>query len=323
MSKPKLKIAFQYWCPEIDAESCALMDALRLKYEVVVTWPADIVFFMCYNPPPFRGLLGHFFKRRGFMKKGFGTPDLWWMKGDHKLVYYTPEKNVPNMSLCDLAFGHAPEEEVEDANYHRMPFYALTYWNDRQELLKPRLERYPWKQWRERQFCEFVYSMPMPEREAFFDILNERERVNAPGRSRNNCAAIGGYATPEEHRQASDCWHGPRLDYAAQHKFAVSHENSDVPGYVTEKIVSAFLAGCIPLYSGSDYAVKDFNPKAFLHMKDFESPEAMAEEAVRLYRDEEACRAILEEPIFRNNELPPYFQKEWILECLEPLLTEK
>jgi len=297
-----------------------LVEALKLKYEVVVTWPADVVFFMCYDPPPFRGLLGRFFKRRGFMKKGFSTPDLWWMKGDHKRVYYTPEKNVPDMSLCDLAFGHAPEDEVGDANYHRMPFYALTYWNDREELLKSRLDRYPWEQWRERQFCEFVYSMPVEPRERLFDLLNARERVNAPGRSRNNCAPIGGFKTPEEHRQASNCWHGPRLDYAAQHKFAISYENSDVPGYVTEKIMSAFLAGCIPLYGGTDHAVKDFNPKAFLHAKDFESPEAMAEEVLTLYQNEAACRAILEEPIFYDNKLPDYFRKEWILECLEQVL---
>lgn len=297
-----------------------MVEALKLKYEVVVTWPADVVFFMCYDPPPFRGLLGRFFKRRGFMKKGFSTPDLWWMKGDHKRVYYTPEKNVPDMSLCDLAFGHAPEDEVGDANYHRMPFYALTYWNDREELLKSRLDRYPWEQWRERQFCEFVYSMPVEPRERLFDLLNARERVNAPGRSRNNCAPIGGFKTPEEHRQASNCWHGPRLDYAAQHKFAISYENSDVPGYVTEKIMSAFLAGCIPLYGGTDHAVKDFNPKAFLHAKDFESPEAMAEEVLTLYQNEAACRAILEEPIFYDNKLPDYFRKEWILECLEQVL---
>ena len=297
-----------------------MVEALKLKYEVVVTWPADVVFFMCYDPPPFRGLLGRFFKRRGFMKKGFSTPDLCWMKGDHKRVYYTPEKNVPDMSLCDLAFGHAPEDEVGDANYHRMPFYALTYWNDREELLKSRLDRYPWEQWRERQFCEFVYSMPVEPRERLFDLLNARERVNAPGRSRNNCAPIGGFKTPEEHRQASNCWHGPRLDYAAQHKFAISYENSDVPGYVTEKIMSAFLAGCIPLYGGTDHAVKDFNPKAFLHAKDFESPEAMAEEVLTLYQNEAACRAILEEPIFYDNKLPDYFRKEWILECLEQVL---
>ena len=68
-------------------------------------------------------------------------------------------------------------------------------------------------------------------------------------------------------------------------------------GYVSEKIVNAFLSGSIPLYWGSSPDVaKQFNPKAFIDMRAFESPEAAVAHVCRVAHNDTLLRAMLEEP---------------------------
>ncbi|CAK0823016.1 unnamed protein product, partial [Prorocentrum cordatum] len=49
------------------------------------------------------------------------------------------------------------------------------------------------------------------------------------------------------------------------YRFALVFENKLVPGYVTEKIVNAFLAGSIPIYWGSSAVLDVFNADAFIY----------------------------------------------------------
>lgn len=49
-------------------------------------------------------------------------------------------------------------------------------------------------------------------------------------------------------------------------------ENTDAPGYVSEKILHAFLAGTIPIYFGSRLVFDIFNAKAFIFF-DLDAPQ--------------------------------------------------
>lgn len=59
------------------------------------------------------------------------------------------------------------------------------------------------------------------------------------------------------------------VDEFSLHKFALTFENSATSGYVTEKIVNAFLAKAIPVYFGPKSkqiaALQLLNPKAYIH----------------------------------------------------------
>ena len=46
-------------------------------------------------------------------------------------------------------------------------------------------------------------------------------------------------------------------------KFNIACENESYPGYTTEKILEAFLAGCIPVYWGNPEIALEFNEKAY------------------------------------------------------------
>lgn len=50
-----------------------------------------------------------------------------------------------------------------------------------------------------------------------------------------------------------------------EYRFCLVMENKNAPGYVSEKIVFAYLGGCIPIYYGDKETIFDiFNPKSFI-----------------------------------------------------------
>lgn len=57
----------------------------------------------------------------------------------------------------------------------------------------------------------------------------------------------------------------------APYKFCMAYENTNKLGYVTEKMLQAKTAGCIPIYWGSNLALQDFNPECFIYANGFDN----------------------------------------------------
>jgi len=89
----------------------------------------------------------------------------------------------------------------------------------------------------------------------FYTTLNNKKSVDIP---------IGSHRNNESLFDEAVSLHMP-------YKFNIAFENSITPGWITEKIVNAFLAGCIPIYSGDNYVFKFFNKKAFIYAQDFKT----------------------------------------------------
>lgn len=84
----------------------------------------------------------------------------------------------------------------------------------------------------------------------------------------------------------------------SKYKFDLSIENSNTCGYVTEKIVQAWAAGCIPVYWGSAGAIKqEFNRAALIDCNDFSTVSDVADYLMELENDRDALEKILREPI--------------------------
>jgi len=59
-------------------------------------------------------------------------------------------------------------------------------------------------------------------------------------------------------------------------KFCICYENiKDTPGYITEKIFDAFLAGCIPVYLGDKEENLPFDSDTYVSKRDFNSYEEL------------------------------------------------
>ncbi|WP_259458031.1 glycosyltransferase family 10 domain-containing protein [Helicobacter pylori] len=197
-----------------------------------------------------------------------------------KRVFYTGENEVPNFNLFDYAIGF--DELDFNIRYLRMPLYydklhhkaesvndttapykikdnslyALKKPSHCFEKNHPNLcavvndESDPLK----RGFASFVASNPnAPKRNAFYDALNSIEPVSGGGAVKNTL----GYKVKN------------KSEFLSQYKFNLCFENSQGYGYVTEKIIDAYFSHTIPIYWGSPSVAKDFNPKSFVNVHDF------------------------------------------------------
>ena len=141
--------------------------------------------------------------------------------------------------------------------------------------------------------CGYLASNAVPAREAFFDQLvlaaaNEGQVVRALGQ----CAGSLGRPVCET-RRFQDGWIDEAVRLLSQCRFAMAFENENIDGYVTEKLVNAYLAGCIPLYSGSSAAFEIFNRDSIVYIDDFKSPAAAAKYVVQVAKDERECARLL------------------------------
>lgn len=112
-------------------------------------------------------------------------------------------------------------------------------------------------------FCAFIVSNPKNHmRNDAFHILSKYKPVDSAGRLYNNVGSEifaglgGGGGELKKH------------EFLKQYKFCLCYENEQGDGYVTEKLLHAKAAGCIPIYWGSSDAVKDFDPRGFIQISD-------------------------------------------------------
>lgn len=84
-----------------------------------------------------------------------------------------------------------------------------------------------------------------------------------------------------------------------KYRFCLVLENAKVGGYITEKILAAFLGGCIPIYYGTLEIFDIFNPKAFVYY-DIEDPQRAVELVRQLEQNKSAYQEMLREPILRH-----------------------
>lgn len=101
---------------------------------------------------------------------------------------------------------------------------------------------------------------------------------------------------------------GPRAaPWAANHeelrpfRFCLVMENTNMWGYVTEKILNAFLGGCVPIYYGTEEIFDVFNPNAFVYYN-ISDPEPALERVKHLERNRTAYNEMQSEPILANGE---------------------
>jgi hypothetical protein len=111
--------------------------------------------------------------------------------------------------------------------------------------------------------------------------LSKTYKIDVFGRS------VGNYVT-DKVGEASKYW------------FNICFENDLYPGYVTEKILEAWIAKAIPLYWGMDTA-KILNPKAYINLNDFESLEDYIDFISELYKNEDKMIEMINQPLLNQN----------------------
>jgi hypothetical protein len=215
---------------------------------------------------------------------------------DHVRVFYSGEPVLPDLDRYDFAVSVA---RIDDPRHLYLPnfvprLYATGF--EPTDLLAP-VEDRPLPSG----FCSYVYRRSFPHREEIFRALSRLGRVDAPGGPFQNVPAIGDTVAD-------------KLAFLAGYRFTVAYENSGIPGYTSEKLVEARLAGTIPLYWGDPLVGEDFDTSSFVNRHEFPDDDSFLARVGELGRDDEAWRAMRARPFVRGNVLPRSMRPEPALE---------
>ncbi len=226
-------------------------------------------------------------------------------------VFFTGE-NIDPLSETDcernninLQLGFNPNGGDE---YMRVPLWMLyiDWFNaDNDRLVNPKVisldkctKNHVRPASERKQFCAFIVSNPNnPKRNEAFTKIGQIGHVVSAGRHLNNYgdslfAGLGGGGG--ELRKVS---------FLEDFRFNITYENGYGPGYVTEKLFHAKVAGAIPIYWGdSEWVAKDFNPLGFIDARGLTDEELLGR--IRWLESAEGqveMNRISQTPLFNEN----------------------
>ena len=198
-------------------------------------------------------------------------------------IFISGEQQTPDFNVCDYAVGF---DFINFGDrYFRLPLMYQTKYIC--ELNRLSNIEYYGQDFCKRKFCSFVYSNKESDdiRELIFNELSKYKKVDSGGKIANNL----GYRVEN------------KLSHESNYKFSIACENVSYPGYLTEKIMQSFAAGCVPIYWGDPKVFLVFNKKSFINIQDFVSLEEAVEYIKKIDQDDQLYLNILNQPKLNND----------------------
>lgn len=215
-----------------------------------------------------------------------------------KKIFFSGENVLPDYRETDFSISSC--SLPNEPRHLRLPQY-IHYVDNPENLVKT-------STWNSNQilknksaFCNFIVSNPRGlERNKFFKVLNKRKRVDSGGRCFNNM----------------DMLVYDKLSFVKKYKFTLAFENSQWPGYTTEKIIEPMLAQSLPIYWGNPDIAQDFNPRSFINISDFPNFEAAVDYILKVDADDELYLSYVKQPWFNDNRVPDWFMPSYTANAL-------
>lgn len=233
-------------------------------------------------------------------------------------VYFTGENSPVNKdkdTFLNIGFAYNTEE-----SYVRLPLWVLeiNWWGaDVEKIVNPKpvslaAATKPVARKDRAKFCAFVATNPSnPNRNTAFNILNQWRGVEAGGRLFCN--------RPEGPIPAGRGGGGGELakvDYYKDFKFVIAFENSSSPGYTTEKLFHAKVAGAVPIYWGDPFVDRDFDSRGFINANGIKTPQDLIQLVQNVADDQESYNKMAAVPALTE------FKHRWCERTMEFLASK-
>lgn len=108
-----------------------------------------------------------------------------------------------------------------------------------------------------------------------------------------------------------------KFETARNYKFMLAFENDVYPGYVTEKLLEAYVSGCVPLWRGLD-SQDVLNPESYINALDFSDLSVFAKAVYEFSLDKHRLDEIASAALFK--ETPTLDSLKESLRGLRPVL---
>lgn len=208
-------------------------------------------------------------------------------------IFHTSE-NTDHYSFSndelDLSFGLrcVPGSAIECVRFPYWFNYAVS-WKD---CKLKEINNITYEEWRKRPiFTSLVSSHGNYPREELFETLSQIDFVAAPGKFMHNVPSLG----PSS--QA-------KMEFLKKSRFNLCPENNPGIGYVTEKIVQAFMAGCIPIYwngAASPVEPEVFNQQRIINLVKLKQNFTLLSQSVsEMNSNEKVAREYFDTPILSS-----------------------
>lgn len=142
-------------------------------------------------------------------------------------------------------------------------------------------------------FCGFVVSNPSCIfRNRAFEAIYGYKPVDSGGSLYNNMGGPLSLKYPGGGSGDLSKYH-----FFSDRRFSISFENARSPGYITEKVLHAKMAGCVPLYWGDSCTDSDFVPQSFVNVSSVTDPAVLVKVIQKLEEHPEMCAKMAATPI--------------------------
>jgi hypothetical protein len=208
-----------------------------------------------------------------------------------KKIFYTGENLRPNYEDCDYSFTF---DFLDYGGRNiRIPLWMLQidwfnkggYSNPQFVIPVSELKQSRYSVRPKTKFCSIVFNTPRPNRIEILKKLSKYKQIDCFGQP------FGNHFYGEDNK----------YDIISNYKFNICFENTIYPGYYTEKLIHAKIAGCIPLYCADDQCNQDFNPQSFLNLYNFDSMESYIEKIIDLDRNQQSYEDMFRENLFEKH----------------------
>jgi hypothetical protein len=222
----------------------------------------------------------------------FGQSHYYADRNKVKKIFYTGENLRPNYRDCDYSLTF--DFNTYNGKNIRLPLWMLQIdWFNKINYQNPQFVIPPSELKNSRfsirpktKFCCIVFNNQTPNRMDIIHKLSKYKKVDCYGNKTGNI----GYGEDKKYEIISN------------YKFNICFENTLFPGYYTEKLLHAKVAGCLPLYWADSECIKDFNTSSFLNLNDYSHIDEFVDHIIKLDTCEQEYNNIVSQYLFENKE---------------------
>lgn len=192
----------------------------------------------------------------------------------HRSNWQEYEDLALNERSIDLSLGF--DNDINDKRYLRFPLWIT--WLFPPEVAYEDIKAFCNKvntpensSYDNRRFCAMVNSHDDEGRRELYSEISSIGHIDSCGRFMHNCDDL------------KTQYQDNKVQLLRNYRFNLCPENSNHPGYCTEKVFEAIAAGCIPLYWGSNQCPEPeiLNPEAICFVKLGENNESTTLDRIR------------------------------------------
>jgi hypothetical protein len=214
-----------------------------------------------------------------------------------KKIFYTGENVRPNFNECHYSFSF-DFDSYQEKNVRVPLWYFYIDWFNVGSYGNPSwliplnylTETNEFVTTEKQKFCSTVFSSPYDHRFNAIKTINNYKKVDCFGK----CHEM---QIPQQDNHGGEY---DKMKVISQYKFSICFENSEYPGYFTEKLLHSKIAGNIPIYYSHKSFSEDFNQECCLNLVNYPSMEYLLSDVIELDNDSKKYNKIISEPLFNK-----------------------